>query len=71
MIHQSLDNLDKDIQSLAFEAQVRKQMMSNTISGILQYQTNQTLESARLPKVNAVEPLMEDGAIREKGGAGA
>jgi len=67
MIHRSLDNLDKDIQSLAFEAQVRKQMMSNTLSSLLQYQNNQTLESARLPKVNAPEPLMENSSLSKSG----
>lgn len=63
ILHQSIANLDKDIQSLAFETQVRKQMMSDTLSSILNYQNNQAATAMRVPKVIATQPLMHDSAI--------
>jgi integrating conjugative element protein (TIGR03755 family) len=63
IIHQSLDNLDKDIQSISFESQIRKQMMSDTVSQILHYQSNQQGDSLSVPKVNSAEPLMQNSAL--------
>jgi len=63
IIHQSLDNLDKDIQSISFESQIRKQMMSDTVSNILHYQSNQQSGSLSMPKVNSAEPLMQNSAL--------
>jgi integrating conjugative element protein (TIGR03755 family) len=65
MIHQSLDSLDKDIQSLSFEAQVRKQMMSDTVAQVLHYQSHQQSDAISMAKVNSAEPLMENSAITQ------
>jgi len=63
IIHQSIENLDKDIQSISFESQIRKQMMSNTVSNILHYQSNQQGGSLDIPKVNSKEALMQNSAL--------
>lgn len=67
VIHQALAHLDKDIQSLAFESQVRKQMMSDTISNILDYQSGQQNNALGVSKVIPSQPLMQNGAIPAEG----
>lgn len=63
IIFRAISNLDKDIQSIAFESRIRKQMMSNTLSEILQARGNQQVEAANLPKVITPQPLMEKSAL--------
>ena len=63
IINQAIQHLDKDIQSLAFESQVRRQMMSDTISNILGYQSDQQIAAMSVPKVTPAQPLMQNSAI--------
>lgn len=63
IINQAITHLDKDIQSLAFESQVRKQMMSDTVANILTYQASQQTAAMQVPKVAPAQPLMQNSAI--------
>ncbi len=65
IITHKITALDKDLQSLAFESQVRKQMMSDTVSNILNYQASQQNEALSIPKVNAQEAFIQNGAIQK------
>lgn len=67
ILHQATTHLDNDVQSLAFSAQVRKQMMSNTVADILNYQNNQQGSALNVPKVVPSEPLMENSALPKPG----
>lgn len=67
IIQQAIGHLDKDVQSLAFESQVRKQMMSDTVSNILNYQSNQQYSAMGVSPVVPSQPLMENGAISTQG----
>lgn len=67
ILNQSIQHLDKDIQSLAFEAQVRKQMMSDTLSNVLNYQSNQQISAMRVPHVTPTQPLMQNSAVPSGG----
>jgi integrating conjugative element protein (TIGR03755 family) len=67
IIREAIQQVDKDIQALAFESQVRKQMMSQTIAEILTYQGNQQENAMNVSKVIPSEPLIENSAISNKG----
>ncbi len=64
MISHAISNLDNDIRSLAFESQIRRQMMSDTLSQILNY-SNQQQNRAVNTNVASNSPLMENGAKKE------
>ncbi len=66
IIKQKLSALQKDIQSIAFDAKVRKQLMSSTVSNILNYQANQENAAMNVPKVNPTQPLVSNSAIKNK-----
>ncbi len=63
IIDQAILHLDKAIQSIAFESQTRKQMLSDTISQLLNYQSNQQNAAIHVPAVTPAAPLMQDSAI--------
>lgn len=67
VIQQSINALDKDIQSLSFESQVRKQMMSNTLSEVLSLQQNNQQSSVSIPKTTSVQPFINNGAASSGG----
>lgn len=67
VVDNAIQHLDKDIQSLAFESQIRKQMMSDTVSSILNYQSSQQAAAMDVGKVNPAQPLMENSAITAQG----
>jgi len=62
LIHQSMTNLDEDIRSLVFENQIRKQMMSDTLSQVLAYSNHQQRALLQTAPVNTTQPLMDSGA---------
>ena len=70
IVNEAMQHLDSDIQSLAFESQVRKQMMSDTLANILNYQSNQQGNAVSVPKVIPQQPLMENSSIANSGGNG-
>lgn len=55
--------LDNELRSLSFEAQVRKQMMSETLLNILNYSNRQQGQAFGIGQINNAQPLMENGAI--------
>lgn len=69
-IHAGLKKLDDDIQSMTFEHNARKEMMSNTVSAILDYSNAQNAQSTSNPVSDSnPTPIMHDGAIISKEGA--
>lgn len=65
IIHHAVNNLNNDIRSLAFESQIRKQMMSDTLSQVLTYSNQQQQNVLRAAPVSSTSPLMENGARKE------
>lgn len=63
IIEQSIQHLDKDIQSLAFESQIRKQMVSDTLSQVINYSTHQQQAAISIPKINPKATLLEDSSV--------
>jgi integrating conjugative element protein (TIGR03755 family) len=63
IINQATQHIDKDLQAMAFESQVRKQMMSNTVSDVLNYSGAQQQNAAQLPAVAPKAPLMQNSAL--------
>lgn len=63
IVHRAIQHLDNDIQSLSFESNVRKQMMSDTVANILNYQAQQQQSAVSISKVTPSQPLMENSAI--------
>lgn len=66
IIKRAIDNLDADIRSLAFENQMRKQTISNTISETLKFQNQQQQDAMSITPASSSTPLMEKGAISER-----
>lgn len=66
LIHRAMNHLDEDIHSLAFESQIRKQMMSDTLSQVLTYSDRQHHKLLQESPVLPAQPLMEQGAQKEK-----
>jgi len=65
-IHKGMKKLDDDIQSMTFEQNARKSMMSNTVASILDYSKAQNAQSAQNPLSDANPvPTMHGGAIME------
>ena len=66
LIHHAITNLDEDIRSLVFENQIRKQMMSDTLSQVLAYSSYQQRALLQAAPVASTQPLMENGAKEAK-----
>ncbi len=66
LIHRAMNQLDEDIKSLAFESQIRKQMMSDTLSQVLAYSNNQQRKVLHAAPVSPTQPLMENSAQKDK-----
>lgn len=67
VIQQSINALDKDIQSLSFESQIRKQMMSNTLSEVLAMQQSNQQSAIAMPKTTSAQPFINNGAANSGG----
>jgi integrating conjugative element protein (TIGR03755 family) len=63
IIGRAIANLDNDIRSLAFESQVRRQTMSDTLSETLKFGNQQQQNAMRVAPAFSSTPLMENGAI--------
>jgi integrating conjugative element protein (TIGR03755 family) len=66
VISHAIANLDNDIRSLAFESQVRKQTMSDTLSETLKFSNQQEVDAIHTAPVSSNKPLMENGAIHQE-----
>lgn len=63
MISQALTHLDNDIRALAFESQMRKQMMSDTLSETLKFSAWQQQDVMQRTPVSSSTPLIENAAL--------
>jgi integrating conjugative element protein (TIGR03755 family) len=63
VIDQAKIHLDDDIRSLAFERQVRKEMMSGTLSEIMNFSNQQQRNAANVASVQSYQPMMDNGAL--------
>jgi integrating conjugative element protein (TIGR03755 family) len=63
MISHALTHLDNDIRALAFESQMRKQMMSETLSETLKFSTAQQHDVMQRTPVSSSTPLIENAAL--------
>ena len=66
IIGRAISNLDNDIRSLAFESQVRRQTMSDTLSETLKFGNQQQQDAMRVAPASSSTPLMENGAISKE-----
>lgn len=68
IINQGITKLDNEIRSLAFESQIRKQTMSDTLSEVLKYSNQQQQSMINRAPVSSSSNMMEGGAVvvREK-----
>jgi integrating conjugative element protein (TIGR03755 family) len=66
VIFRAMTNLDNDIRSLAFESEMRKKTVSDTLSQTMNYADQQQLNAMRIAPVSSISPLMENGAIQEE-----
>ncbi|MBA2710119.1 MAG: integrating conjugative element protein [Tatlockia sp.] len=70
MVQRAISELDKDIHGLAFESEVRKKMMTDTLSLIMDLRTHELAKS--LPSDEHEKALIKNGAIyrssEKKGG---
>lgn len=62
VISHAIVDLDNDIRSLTFESQIRKQMMTDTVSQVLNYSNQQQNHDVHSTPVASNPPLIEDGA---------
>lgn len=69
ILQRSIQQLDQNIQAISFSAQVRQQMMSNTVVNILNYATQQQHDAFDVGKINNQESLIENSAIPASPGA--
>lgn len=69
LLQQASHNLDTNIQSITFSAQIRKQMMSDTLSNIVNYTSAQQQQAFDVGKVNAPQTTIENSAVSSKAGA--
>jgi integrating conjugative element protein (TIGR03755 family) len=63
IISHLIEILDKDIQSIAFESQIRKQMMSSTINNILNAQNLDQQKAVNVPSVIKNTDLIQNSAL--------
>ena len=63
MIAKAITNLDNDIRSIAFESQVRKQMVSDTLSQVINFSQQQQKNAMRVTPVTSPTSIMDNGAI--------
>ncbi len=61
MVQYAISKLDKDIHALAFESEVRKKMMTNTLSLIMNLRTNDFATS--MPGDDHEQALVKNGAV--------
>jgi integrating conjugative element protein (TIGR03755 family) len=66
IIGRAITNLDNAIRSLAFESQVRRHAMSDTLSEILKFANQQQQDAMHIAPVSSSTRLMENGAIQKE-----
>lgn len=69
-INESISRLNKDIENLLFEHQVRKQMTSNTMQTLLQQMDNNLATAASQENQRNGGPVTNNGAVYKQTGGG-
>lgn len=69
LLQQARTDLDKNIESIAFTSQIRRQMMSDTLSSLMNYANSQQQQAFDVSKVNQAQPVIQNGAISSTTGA--
>lgn len=64
MIARAITNLDNDIRSIVFEGQIRKQMVSETLSQVIHFSYQQQQNAMQIPTTSAPTSVMDNGAIQ-------
>jgi integrating conjugative element protein (TIGR03755 family) len=67
VIGQAISNLDNDIRSITFESQMRKQMISDTLTQVMSYSSSQKNTAMQILPVKPDQPMVEGGAIKSEG----
>jgi integrating conjugative element protein (TIGR03755 family) len=62
-INKGLNTFDNDIRSLTFESDVRKKMVSNTLSEVLDYSNQQQKNAMNVSPASSNQNLMDNGAM--------
>ena len=63
IVQGKLTELDNQIRSLSFEAQVRKQMMSDTLLDVMNFSGAQQTQAFSVGQIHNTQPLIENSAI--------
>ncbi len=63
ILQDKMTDLDNGIRSLSFEAQVRKQMMSDTLLSVMNFSTVQKNQAFDVGQIQNTQPLMQNSAI--------
>lgn len=66
-VNESINRLNKDIENLLFEHQVRKQMTSNTMQTLLQQMNNNEENAANQANQQSSGPVTNNGAVYKYG----
>lgn len=66
-IQTAISRLHKAINSLLFNVKVNKELVSNTVSELIQVQRSEQLNSTALTTPNRSSPMLEHGAIAQQG----
>lgn len=66
IIEQSIKHLDEDIHSLAFEKEIRKEMMSGTLSEVMNFGSEQQRHAMNSSPILSSPSVIEDSAISKK-----
>jgi integrating conjugative element protein (TIGR03755 family) len=70
ILQDKLTTLDNELRSLSFDAQVRKQMMSDTLLNMMDYANAQQGQALSIGPIHNQQPLMENSAlpVQRRGG---
>jgi integrating conjugative element protein (TIGR03755 family) len=63
ILQKTRTDLDNHIHSIRFESEVRKQMMSDTVSTLLNYSNTQQQQAFDVGRVGNPQPLLQDSAV--------
>jgi len=66
IIDRAMMNLDNDIRSLAFESEIRRKTVSDTLAQTIHYANQQQQQVMRITPVSSATPLMDNGAIHQQ-----
>lgn len=64
-IARAITHLDNDIRSVAFEKQMRKEMVSDTLLQVLNFSSQQRKNAMNISPVTSPKSIMEQSAVRE------